>query len=198
MSRFTPHIKLIKSLIQKADAKTILEFGTNEGESTRMLAELSKAHVWTVDKNPPTKDWLSTYIFRNCITFIQSDTMKLKWDKEVDILFIDDNHSYPHVLKELRKFGPMVKVGGYILLDDTHHHDFLGSEKDCGIDITMAIQRWTREVGLDWTNYHGGMGLAVIPITKKVQTSKVEDDARILERMKFYKDSFHRWLIRRF
>lgn len=45
-------------------------------------------------------------------------TLSIEWTDEIDHLFIDSDHSYNHVLLELEKFEPFVKVGGFITLHD--------------------------------------------------------------------------------
>jgi hypothetical protein len=37
----------------------------------------------------------------------------------IDFLYIDGNHKYKHVLKELELYYPKVKIGGYIMGDDS-------------------------------------------------------------------------------
>jgi len=51
-------------------------------------------------------------------TFLQGDSKKMEWDKEIDILLIDGDHSYEGVKADYLKYEPFVKEGGVILLHD--------------------------------------------------------------------------------
>ena len=44
------------------------------------------------------------------------------FSEEVDILFIDADHDYDSVKKDFTEYLPLVKQGGYILLDDYAEH----------------------------------------------------------------------------
>ena len=50
--------------------------------------------------------------------FILGDSTKIVWDKEIDILFIDGNHTYEYCKADYEKYEPFVKEGGFIFLHD--------------------------------------------------------------------------------
>lgn len=50
--------------------------------------------------------------------FIQGDSKTVKWDKPVDVLFIDANHDYEYVKSDIDRFVPFVKKGGAVLFHD--------------------------------------------------------------------------------
>ena len=53
-------------------------------------------------------------------SFVQGDDLTLELPvTEFDVLFIDTSHFYAHTLTELRRFVPLVKPGGTVLLHDT-------------------------------------------------------------------------------
>ena len=56
-----------------------------------------------------------------CWEFIKSDDMALnplELSPPYDIVFIDTSHTYDHTLAELKRFSPMVRPGGYLIMHD--------------------------------------------------------------------------------
>ena len=51
--------------------------------------------------------------------FICSDSKLVKWDKEIDVLYIDGDHSYEGCKADYDKYEPYVRKGGLILIHDT-------------------------------------------------------------------------------
>ena len=45
------------------------------------------------------------------------------WGRELDLLVIDGNHSYPEVYHDGKHWTPFVKDGGYILFHDYYTGD---------------------------------------------------------------------------
>ena len=54
-------------------------------------------------------------------------------DDELDVLYIDGDHSYEGVKKDIEIYTPSVRVGGYVLF-----HDYLGEE-----GVRLAIEEAT-------------------------------------------------------
>jgi len=50
--------------------------------------------------------------------FILGDSKELKWDKPIDILFIDGDHAYEGVKADFERYEPFVKKDGLILMHD--------------------------------------------------------------------------------
>lgn len=84
--------------------KTILELGTSQGQSTRMLSHLFK-HVYTVEWN----DWNIEQAKQRCkdrsnITFLKIDLYGTDWEvPPADIVFIDAGHEYEQVRMDIDK-----------------------------------------------------------------------------------------------
>jgi len=139
LSRFTPnnaletcmtqpsdiweHLATLYMLTVEFDLKTVLELGTAEGEST--VALLQAVHqiggkVYSIDINPclEAQEVIKNYGLLNRWTFIQGDDLQVKWEREIDHLFIDTSHEFQHTLKELEKYEPYVREGGVITLHD--------------------------------------------------------------------------------
>lgn len=171
--------------VKELKAKTVLELGTNIGLSTREFSTALRetgGKLYTVDINPPLGNWHTQFPCEN-IVFVQHDALTLNTTDlkdPVDILLIDDKHSYRHLLQELRKYGPLVRVGGRIFVDDPTHCDGVPShEMNCGLPVLWATALWCREVGLDMTLHtEDSCGLLEIAVTKPIPLSPALD-ARI-------------------
>ena len=98
------HIISIFAMALASRGKTYVELGVREGHTTEPLykaAELNNGHLWSVDINEP-----SEYIPNNGnYTFVKRDSIKFleEWprEKKMDVVFVDDWHSYPHVKRQL-------------------------------------------------------------------------------------------------
>lgn len=172
--------------VREMKAKVVLELGTNYGFSTRELSIALRetgGKLWSVDINPPIDNWPQKWGKADNVMFIQHDSLTLDTEgfkEPADILFIDDRHTYRHLLQVLRKYAPLVKPGGRIYVDDPTHCDGTPTaELNCGASVLWAVGLWCREVGLPFTVYtEDPYGLVEIPVTKPVLKNPVLD-ARI-------------------
>lgn len=113
----------------------IVDFGTGHGKSAASLAlACPQGHVYTFDPGAP-------YINHTCtpeqyeqetikfmtdagvtnFTFTRESSLEKVWDTPIDVLNIDSDHTYETTLKELERWLPMVKQGGYVFLHDWEH-----------------------------------------------------------------------------
>lgn len=113
---------------------TILEIGVARGMSTRYMLKA----LWERNHNRKYgKGILYSIDIQDCRDnvergcrilgipgalenwrFIHQDSKTAKWDKEIDVLFIDGDHSYKGVKADYEKYEPFVKKGGLILMHD--------------------------------------------------------------------------------
>ena len=113
---------------------TILEIGVARGMSTRYMLKA----LWERNNNRKYgKGTLHSIDIENCYNNVKSGVAKLGgsqllenwhfthqdantvvWDKLIDVLFIDGNHSYEGVKADYLKYEPFVKKGGLILMHD--------------------------------------------------------------------------------
>lgn len=112
--------------------KTILEIGVNNGTSTSCLLlglrdSNSDARLYSIDKND-VKDKVGKFVGKEFFkeissdwTFIHGDSKAVSWDKEIDVLLIDGDHSYNGVKADYEKYVPFVRKGGIILIHDIGH-----------------------------------------------------------------------------
>ena len=151
---------LFTQLARQRQPKLVLETGTDVGDTTRLWSALLQetgGHLWTIDTKPPVGNWLATWPLKN-VTFLQGDALHLQWAQKMDVLFLDDNHQYDHLAKELIKFGPWVRPGGLILCHGTLLPDY-------GEGIRKALHEWTSLLRLPWTHYPLQGGVGVIEVT---------------------------------
>jgi len=147
--------KVIDIVIKDLEAKTVLEFGTREGYSTRLFNKyIPEGDIFTVDIDKPKTD-LSEFKNIHCI---QSDVMALEWSLPVDILYIDDWHNPWHLYSELDKFSKHARV---VMIHD------VCLEMGNPSSLLRAIEEWCVRNMVVWTIYPmNGCGLAVIEIEK--------------------------------
>ena len=74
--------------------------------------------MWSVDLNDPTKYKPNNGNY----TFVKQDSIKFleQWpkDKKIDVAFVDDWHSYPHVKRQLELLDELVGPSSIILMHD--------------------------------------------------------------------------------
>ena len=117
------HLLPLFGIALASKGKTIVELGVRQGISTLPLllaTYLNGGMLYSVDIHdsafvcPPefSKNW----------KFIKSDAIKFleEWDKSktMDIVFVDDLHTYPHVKKELEIISEHITPESLILLHD--------------------------------------------------------------------------------
>ncbi len=112
----------------------IVETGTFKGGSAIWWAHtlngmgLENARVLTVDiqdlrqeasQNPLWKKYVTFYLGSSTDPKIVGDIAARVKNARV-IVNLDSDHSRDHVLRELHMYAPMVSVGSYIAVEDTH------------------------------------------------------------------------------
>lgn len=143
---------------------SVLELGVRSGNSTSAFlaaAEKNGGRVWSVDTEPPEvpAHWYDS----NLWTFLQGDdtTYDIPFGPVMyDVVFIDTSHHYAHTLTELRRFVPIVKPGGTVLLHDSllAHVDY----EPLPYPVTLALAAFCDETGRGWTEHGGRTGFAEI------------------------------------
>ena len=115
------HLISIFEMALASRGKVFVELGVREGHTTEPLYEAAKlvgAHLWSVDLNDPTKYKPNNGNY----TFVKQDSIKFleQWpkDKKIDVAFVDDWHSYPHVKRQLELLDELVGPSSIILMHD--------------------------------------------------------------------------------
>ena len=117
------HLLTMFSIALGSNAKTIIELGVRNGDSSLPLvlsAQINDGHLFSIDINDDElilDDELKKYR-----TFVKQDAIEFltNWDdsKTIDLIYIDDWHSYDHVKKELEILDTKISPSTIILLHD--------------------------------------------------------------------------------
>jgi hypothetical protein len=109
----------------------IVEIGVLNGQTTKFILENTKAKVYGID--PIIPDSMNSALIgdENKIkelekvypnfTFIKDYSYNVveNWNKEIDYIFIDGDHTYDAVKQDFEQWYPHVKVGGIISIHDS-------------------------------------------------------------------------------
>lgn len=136
------HIIAIFSISLASKGKTYVELGVREGHTSEPLyqaAKMNDGHLWSVDINEPTEykpnNGYYTFCKRDSIKFLE------EWpkDKKIDVLYVDDWHSYPHVKRQLELIDELIGPSSIILL-----HDLMYGNTDpfYHCDLTLSDGQW--------------------------------------------------------
>ena len=127
-------------LVKKIDNPTILELGVQKGRSTKKFLEIcneNKGKLYSVDVDDCsniTKDQNWKFIKSRDDNF---DLIKSNIPNKIDILFIDTLHEAKHVEKILFNYFDLIKINGYIFIDDISHLPYV--EKNSKTDFYCEI-----------------------------------------------------------
>lgn len=146
----------------------VLEIGCDVGHSTTALllgVREHGGHVWSMDINP---DCANNFPNNPQWTFIHADSqdnlvpIKLAVNTyvtlfmELDLLYVDGDHTYEGALNDITHYGQWVKRGGLILVHDVEHPNFPG--------VAQAVRDYCAATDRTHTVRHGSWGLAVINV----------------------------------
>lgn len=143
----------------------VLELGTRGGVSTSAfltgieIERQSHGHLWSVDRDNCAD------LFAECDawTFVQADSCDVQaleaagLPDNIDVLFIDTEHTEEQTFRELTTWGPRVRPGGVILLHDAYDGSTFPG-------VIAACMHYCDPRGLDLRIKPGSYGLAVIGV----------------------------------
>ena len=138
------HLISIFSIALASRGETYVELGVREGHTSEPLhkaAELNLGKLWSVDVNEPTEyrppDNTAHYEFKK----IDSIKFLEEWPKHIkmDVVFVDDWHSYEHVKKQLELLDKCVGPSSIILLHDLMYGN---TEPFYHTDLTLTDGQW--------------------------------------------------------
>ena len=116
-------------MVGKAAKRGIVEIGRLNGGSTLCLAFANtKTPIYSIDINPRDDNFL-TELFENLgvgqnvnlITGSSHDTTIINSISDVDMLFVDGDHSYEGCLNDLNLWWERLIPGGHIVCHDCYH-----------------------------------------------------------------------------
>lgn len=142
----------IFGLVRRSGARRAIEIGRYKGGSTVLIASAmgTQGELWSIDNgekevrlereeirrrpyDDQIREFCEQHHFR--VHLLVGDSRRIAVDTgEVDVAFIDGDHSYEGVRNDFERFGRRVRVGGAVLFDDafdeanvsTTHSDTVG------------------------------------------------------------------------
>lgn len=148
------------------NCKSIVEFGSFMGRSTRAMADNSDndCKIYAVDPwsgfypgvIPPISTYVLPIFTKNLLEYIESGKVKacrmysdsFTLDEKVDMVFIDGDHSYEGVINDINKAISLLKPNGLLCGHDYDDKNWPGTVKavndllgDVGVEGTIWFTR---------------------------------------------------------
>lgn len=135
-------------LIRHMRAKKVVEIGRYKGGGTLLMAAAMRGEgdLWSIDigekvvrvfKGTPQavydqqlKTLLDRFGLKAHLIIGDSKTLELDTGNDVDLVFIDGDHTYEGAKIDFERFGRRVRVGGAVLFDDTFNEEFFPTHVD--------------------------------------------------------------------
>jgi cephalosporin hydroxylase len=146
----------IQEIIYNLKPEIIIETGVAHGGSIIYYASLCKAigsgRVIGVDIEirPHNREAIETHEMVDYVTLIEADSIASetiqKVEKEVNgikncLVILDSNHSYSHVLEELRLYSKFVPLNSYIVATDGIQQSLMTSPR-ANIEYDDEVNSW--------------------------------------------------------
>lgn len=93
---------------------------------------------------------------KNC-QIHEGNSLAISWNKEIDFLFIDGDHSEKHLSVELEKYVPYVKQDRYLALHDYNNPDKPGVKNAC--NKMLSPRKWEKIFLHDFNRYNHENGV---------------------------------------
>lgn len=169
------HRKFAEWLVSSVKPEVTVELGVAWGFSTFCFAMPRIGHVYGIDTfegDQYTGDYSGSYeyvlhrqeklLMNDNVTFIKGnfDDVVKTWDKKIDILHIDGDHSYEAVKKDYENWIPHLKENGIVLFHDSCV-DVLGGRQ-------FGVKRFFEEIDLPKCNFTHTFGLGVVSKNKEL------------------------------
>ena len=173
-------LKLLLGILSRLKPKVILEIGTAQGGTLFLFARIADPNAELISIDLPGQEMGTGYgrwripLYKafarpgQRIQLFQADShLHETFDRvttafgptEVDLLFIDGDHTYEGVRKDFDMYSPLVRDGGIIVLHDIVHHP---PEARCEVDkLWREIKRVyeTQELIEDKNQTWAGIGI---------------------------------------
>ena len=134
-------------LIRQMRARRVIEIGRYKGGSTLLIAAAmnEEAEFWSIDigeketrlhcgeSSRPFDEMLADMCkrFGLKVNIIVGDSRTVELDSgEVDLVFIDGDHTYEGVKNDFERFGKRVRMGGAVLFDDAFDEGIFKTHSD--------------------------------------------------------------------
>jgi cephalosporin hydroxylase len=133
-------------MAEKISPKVIVEIGIKEGGNLKVLSTLSDSTGITIGidkrKDLPWKMddaecEVHRIVGRSETKEVKEKLVSLLKGREIDLLFIDGDHSYEGMLQDFYSYGPLVRTGGIIAVHDIYY-------------LEPVARAWKEIPGEDW------------------------------------------------
>lgn len=137
---FHHHYYILYDILNQYNKDKIInyvEIGTYGGGSACLAIQRPNTNVISIDlghpipKEIPIENVNKLNKFKNNYTYIQGNSQMqstkdelLKIISEIDVLFIDGDHSHQGVINDFMLYETLVKPGGYIVFDDYNDYKY--------------------------------------------------------------------------
>jgi predicted O-methyltransferase YrrM len=110
------------NLLLGNEVKDMLQIGLGHWASTHFMLSLLLDHITTIEYNQEFIERYKPEMDSSLETLLQGDSTVIHstLNKQYDAVFIDGNHSYEYVKKDLENYYPKVKIGGIVALHDAN------------------------------------------------------------------------------
>jgi predicted O-methyltransferase YrrM len=151
---FHHHYHILYDIGEKYEDRHInyVEIGCFAGASACLMLQRPNTNVISIDLGHPISQDLAKRnvekfnVLGNSFVYLQGDSQTREMVgnlasliSDIDILFIDGDHSYSGVINDFSFYRSMVKPGGYIVFDDYNDSEFSPEVKPAVDDITKQI-----------------------------------------------------------
>lgn len=149
------HLVTLYFLVKEFKLKTVLELGTQYGFSTCAFGYALKeinGHLYSMDITavPFASEKMAKRKINQNWTLINGDDLKLKWDKDIDLLFVDSKHTYLQVKAELNKYEHFVKKNGFVIFHDNLVFEGVQAAINEYMEpLNYSRYRWFNDCGLE-------------------------------------------------
>ena len=136
---FHHHYYILYDIAKEFDDSLInyVEIGCYGGGSACLMLQRPNTNVISIDLGEPISPNIvqqnvkKLNTLNNNYNYIQANSQKQETVdqlktliNDIDILFIDGDHSYNGVIKDFNLYSDLVKSGGYIIFDDYNDHQY--------------------------------------------------------------------------
>jgi cephalosporin hydroxylase len=137
-----------------------VEIGSYAGGSASLMMHRNNTNIISIDLgNPIPKEICEQNVQRfntysNFYKYIKGDSHSISiFDElnstisEIDVLFIDGDHSYGGVVNDFEMYSKLVKSGGYIIFDDYNDYQYSSEVKPAVDDIISNLKNSYNIIG---------------------------------------------------
>lgn len=174
------HLPTFVSAVEELQATKVIELGVRYGVSTIawLYGLQNRGHLWSVDCSFPIEeptihvDLLNPQGPLGVVpwwTFVLGyddwDAVLNALPNEVDIVFLDTQHTYKQTLLELHLYIPRIRSGGRMYLHDTAiEATGNATEPEPPYPVFTAMREFCEQNDLKWDNNPACFGLGVIHV----------------------------------